>query len=62
MDPNYIIDSMGGTCAVATLCNLTTGAVSQWRTSTHGIPKPWLMYFKEIRPDLFTQPDHSEAP
>lgn len=53
MDTNKIIDGMGGTSAVADLCNLTTGAVSQWRTSKNGIPKPWLKLFKTMRPDLF---------
>lgn len=39
MDANQTIDFLGGTSAVAELCELTTGAVSQWRTN--GIPKPW---------------------
>jgi len=57
MDTNKIIDSLGGTSAVAELCGITTGAVSQWRTSEHGIPKPWLKFFQATRPDLFEQKD-----
>ena len=53
MNTNHIIDALGGTSAVAEMCDLTTGAVSQWRTSEHGIPKAWLMYFREKRPDIF---------
>lgn len=51
MDPNYIIDSFGGTSAVATLCEVTTGAVAQWRND--GIPRARLMYLRLLRPDLF---------
>ncbi len=39
---------------MAEIFQLTTGAVSQWRTS--GIPKARLMYLKLLRPDLF-EPD-----
>ena len=46
-----IIDSLGGSSAVAELCEVTVGAVSQWRTD--GIPKARLMFLKAIRPDLF---------
>ncbi|WP_460290990.1 hypothetical protein [Bacillus cereus] len=53
MDANKIIDALGGTSVVAEMCNLTTGAVSQWRTSENGIPKSWVKYFTAIRPDLF---------
>lgn len=55
MDANKIIDDLGGTSAVAELCELTTGAVSQWRTSVTGIPKPWIKYFAAIRPDVFSK-------
>lgn len=47
-----IIDALGGTSAVAELCDLTTGAISQWRYN--GIPKPWAKYLNSLRPDLFT--------
>lgn len=51
-----IIDSLGGTVAVANLCGITTGAVSQWRTSKNGIPKPWVLFFKERNPEIFGEP------
>lgn len=57
-----IIDALGGTGAVAEICGLTTGAISQWRgegkygrryTAEEGIPKPWLMFFEQRNPELF---------
>jgi len=48
---NEIIDSLGGTSSVAELCNVTTGAVSQWREN--GIPKPWVRFFECSYPELF---------
>lgn len=51
MDDNQLIDELGGTSKVADMCEVTTGAVSQWRKD--GIPKPWRKYFQAIRPDLF---------
>lgn len=57
MDTNHIIDALGGTSVVAELCGITTGAVSQWRTSERGIPKPWIKFFKATRPEVFEQPE-----
>jgi len=48
---NEIIEALGGSTAVAELCEVTVGAVSQWRTD--GIPKARLMYLKVVRPDVF---------
>jgi hypothetical protein len=59
MDSSKIIDSLGGTSKVADLCDITTGAVSQWRTN--GIPKPWLALFKTIRPELFSESSCSDT-
>lgn len=60
MDQNAIIDAIGGTSAVAELCNVTTGAVSQWRDT--GIPRARLMFLKLARPDVFEQSsDDTEA-
>lgn len=53
MDTNSIIDALGGTVAVARLCDTSPSAVSQWRQS--GIPKPRLMYLRVVRPDVFEQ-------
>lgn len=46
-----IIDALGGTSEVARLCEVTTGAVSQWRNA--GIPKARLMFLKLARPNVF---------
>ena len=51
MDANQIIDRLGGTNKVAELCEVTKGAVSQWRTE--GIPNSRLMYLELLRPDVF---------
>jgi len=59
---NHVIDSLGGTSAVAELCGLSTGAISQWRTSKFGIPKPWIKFFRATRPELFDGiPEGKEA-
>jgi hypothetical protein len=52
MEPGKVIDHLGGTKAVAELCETSESAVSQWRTN--GIPKPRLMFLKLARPDLFS--------
>lgn len=44
---NRIIDALGGTNAVAELCEVTAQAVSQWRTD--GIPKSRMMFIKVVR-------------
>jgi hypothetical protein len=46
-----LIDALGGTCAVARVCEVSSQAVSKWRRG--GIPRPWIKYFRSIRPDLF---------
>ena len=46
-----VIDALGGTVAVSKLCNVTTGAVSQWRQG--GIPEARLMYLKILKPSIF---------
>ena len=55
MTDSDIIDKFGGTSAVAELCEVTTGAVSQWRED--GIPRARLMYLKAIRPNFFVDED-----
>lgn len=51
MDASKIIDDLGGTNAVAELCEVTPQAVSQWRED--GIPNARLMFLKLARPDIF---------
>lgn len=59
MDSNIIIDELGGTNAVADLCHVTKGAVSQWRND--GIPEARLMYLKLARPDVFKKFEKKKA-
>jgi hypothetical protein len=51
MDANKIIDDLGGTSALAKLCEVTPGAVSQWRND--GIPKHQMKFLRVVRPDVF---------
>lgn len=51
MTDTEIIDALGGTSKVSEMCEVTTGAVSQWRDD--GIPKARLMYLRLLRPDVF---------
>ncbi len=48
-----IIDELGGTSKVAEMCEITTGAVSQWRDT--GIPKARLRYLQLLRPEVFVE-------
>jgi hypothetical protein len=56
-----IIDDLGGTVAVARLCRVTKGAVSQWRIN--GIPPAREMYLQVVRPEVFAnnQPEKKAA-
>lgn len=58
MDHRALIDKLGGTCRVAEICGITTGAVSQWRTN--GIPSYRLDFFRLLRPDLFSEEQLSD--
>jgi hypothetical protein len=58
-DPNPIIDQLGGTSAVARLCEVTKASVSQWRSA--GIPKARLMFLKLARPEVFEKLGAGEA-
>lgn len=53
MDANKIIDELGGTSAVAELCQCKPPSVSEWRHA--GIPPARLMYLQAIRPDVFAK-------
>lgn len=52
MNASKIIDELGGTAAVAKLCQVQTPSVSEWR-SRNVIPRARLMYLKLLRPDVF---------
>jgi hypothetical protein len=48
---NRVIDSLGGTGAVARLCDVIDPVVSQWRN--RGFPKPWEKFLRRARPKAF---------
>jgi DNA-binding transcriptional regulator YdaS (Cro superfamily) len=58
MDANQIIDALGGTFAVARLCNVKPPSVSEWRRS--GIPAARLQFLQLARPDAFSPPPPAE--
>ena len=51
MNPNEIIDALGGTAETARICDVSMASVSEWRHK--GIPKARLMYLELLRPDVF---------
>lgn len=57
-DANEIIDALGGTCAVARICDISAPSVSGWRSN--GIPPARMQYFELLRPDLFKQASHEQ--
>lgn len=57
MDANSIIDALGGTAAVAGLCQVKQPSVSEWRR--FGIPPARLMYLRLLRPDVFEKEQNS---
>lgn len=50
-----VIEALGGTGAAAQLCDVTPGAVSQWRLN--GIPKSQLRFLRLARPEVFVAPE-----
>jgi hypothetical protein len=48
---NIVIDRLGGTSAVAKMCECKPPSVHQWRTD--GIPKYRLQFLRLARPDVF---------
>lgn len=46
-----LIDALGGTGEVASLCKISAPSISGWRK--RGIPHPWLMFFRERFPQHF---------
>ena len=46
-----IIDRLGGTVAVAALCNVKSPSVSEWRTK--GIPSARRQFLQLLRPSAF---------
>ena len=52
-DPDYIIDALGGTLAVARLFRIKPPSVSGWRRN--GIPSARMDYLQLAYPHLFEQ-------
>lgn len=55
MNPNEIIDALGGTFRVAELCEVRPPSVSDWRK--YGIPRARMMFLRIARPDVFKDLD-----
>lgn len=51
MNAEQIIESLGGTAAVAQLCEVKMPSVSEWKKT--GIPRARLLFLRAIRPDVF---------
>jgi len=51
MNPNEIIDALGGTFRVAELCEVRPPSVSDWRK--YGIPRARMMFLRVARPEVF---------
>lgn len=58
--PSVLIDRLGGTTAVAKMCDLKPPSVSEWRKA--GIPKPWLKFLRLARPDAFSDTPSAPTP
>ena len=54
-----IIDDLGGTTAVAELCEIKPPIVSEWRKN--GIPKAQLKFLELARPDVFPRSDGANS-
>lgn len=51
MNDSQIIDALGGTSKVASLCEINPASVSEWRIA--GIPKARRQYLALLYPDVF---------
>lgn len=50
-EANRVINALGGTLKVSGICEVTTGAVSQWRVT--GIPNARRQFLALKAPELF---------
>lgn len=50
LDPNVVIDRLGGTGATAKLFEISDASVSEWRKK--GIPKARMHFLRAARPDV----------
>jgi hypothetical protein len=54
MNVSLIIEKLGGTAAVARLCEVEPPSVSEWKRRNH-IPSARLMYLRLARPEAFDE-------
>ena len=54
-----IIEDLGGTYAVAAICDVKPPSVSEWKKT--GIPKARRQYLELLKPEVFNQP-HAPIP
>ena len=59
MNPNEIIDALGGTFRVSEMCEVRPPSVSDWRK--YGIPRARMMLLRIARPDVFKELDAQGA-
>lgn len=59
MDDSEIIDKLGGTCVVASICKVKPPSVSEWRRN--GIPDARRQFLELLRPDVFGEPSKQEV-
>ena len=52
-EARQVIEALGGTAAVAKLCDVSPQAVSQWKDD--GFPKARRQFLALLRPELFAQ-------
>lgn len=57
INPNVVIDRLGGTTAVAKICDVKPPSVHEWRTN--GIPKARLQYLMLAYPKAFEPVDEA---
>lgn len=57
-DPNIVIDGLGGTTAVAKICDCKPPSVHQWRTD--GIPKYRMQFLRLAFPEFFAELDKKQ--
>ena len=50
-EANKVIDYLGGSTAVARMCDIKTPSVCEWRHK--GLPKPWRKYLMCAHPEAF---------
>jgi hypothetical protein len=62
LDPilsGQVIDALGGTCTVASICEISPASVSGWRVN--GMPAARAQFFRLRDPDVFRRFDNNNA-